>query len=321
MVNHTARWVLAFDGSCGSCRGIAEAVAKACSDKIQVLPLRHPDVAKWREESFGPDAAWKPTLLMVGSGRVRAWTGVRLATRLGRLLGPATSVRVVRALGQLRMEARRGEVGGPTIDVSRPGTSRRRFLQQVGFGALTVAGMMASGSAPAFADTVAAWAKANEDAMPTTLTDLSRLPVAYRRVAYAAMTPNQRSRAWVEHLDSYAAQHPGLSREQHAVLAEARALASKVSTFGPAVDDHKITAIGDRVKASFGEQAGSVIATLGPKEAEPDTNTPAASACTCSVASDYCNNSTTCHQNMYNCVRTGGCGSFYFYECDGLCAP
>jgi len=202
-----------------------------------------------------------------------------------------------------------------------PGTSRKRFLQQVGFGALTVAGVMVSGSAPAFADTVAVWAKANKGAMPTTLTDLSRLPVAYRRVAYAEMTPDQRSRAWVEHLDSYAAQHPGLSREQRAVLAEARALASNVSMFGPAVDDHKITAIGDRMKAAFGEQAGSIVATLGPKDAELDTNTPAATACTCALASDYCNNSTTCHQGMYNCVRTGGCGTFYAYECDGPCAP
>jgi len=83
--------VLAFDATCGTCRRISGAVEQACEGRLEVLPLADLDVRRWREETLGVDAEWAPTLLRVGSERVRAWTGPAMAAPLVRWLGPITT--------------------------------------------------------------------------------------------------------------------------------------------------------------------------------------------------------------------------------------
>jgi hypothetical protein len=56
MSNVRARWVLAFDASCGSCRTVSHAIGQACDGKLEVLPLAHPEVQRWRQATLGPDA-------------------------------------------------------------------------------------------------------------------------------------------------------------------------------------------------------------------------------------------------------------------------
>src|SRR5919197_3957987 len=132
-----ARLVLAFDASCGTCREVSAAVAQACGGRLEVLPLAHDDVRRWRAQTLGPAAPWTPTLLRVrdarvrnererddrggddrvrvgrggddrvrvgrgGDGAVRAWTGTAMGVALIRHLGPRATIQVLRALGELR---------------------------------------------------------------------------------------------------------------------------------------------------------------------------------------------------------------------------
>lgn len=83
MRDSQARWVLAFDASCATCREISAAIGQACDGKLEVLPLAGVPVQQWREAAMGPDAPWAPALLRVrADGRVRAWTGVGMGVAL-----------------------------------------------------------------------------------------------------------------------------------------------------------------------------------------------------------------------------------------------
>ncbi len=97
-----ARWVLAFDASCGTCREVSRAVARACDGRLEVLPLSHDAVREWRAQAVGSSSQWAPTLLRVQDGRVRAWTGRAMGLALVRHLGPRGTMNVLRALGRLR---------------------------------------------------------------------------------------------------------------------------------------------------------------------------------------------------------------------------
>lgn len=48
-------WVLAFDASCGTCRFLAETVARECGEKLNIRPLNNEDVSRWRREAFGAE--------------------------------------------------------------------------------------------------------------------------------------------------------------------------------------------------------------------------------------------------------------------------
>lgn len=318
MENTDVRWVLAFDGSCGSCGGVADAVSAACGDRVEVFPLQNQTVSEWRQTTLGDDAPWKPVLLRVSAdNEVGAWTGVRLASRLVTRLGLSASVDVLRALGQLRTMNSRGEVRRPGDIEPLVGMSRKRFLRNVGLGAATVAGILATGAAPASADSVKSWERKNAGSLPTTLSDLKSLPIAFRRVAYQEMTPEQRSAAWTEHLLQFAGA-ASLTSTQRSVFARTQAFAADPANFN--VPDMKaVDALSAEVREAFGkEQAATMIAVLGPRE---QTNAaPAARACTCAVDSDYCTNSTNCFGGLQGCAQTGGCGFFYSYTCDGLCS-
>ena len=321
MKTPSPRWILAFDGSCGSCGGVADAVSAACGDRIEVFPLQNDTVSAWRLSALGPDAEWKPVLMKITDDhKVQAWTGVRMASHLVARLGTGASVGILRALGQLRTMNSRGEVRRPGDVEPLMGLSRKRFLRNVGLGAATVAGILASGAAPAAADTVKSWASKNAGSLPTTLTELSVLPVAFRRVAYREMTAEQQSAAWTAHLNGFSTKVAGLSSTQRAVFAKAQTYVKNPANFR-APDQAAIEALATAANNAFGkEQAASMIATLGPGETMTALSvTPNARGCTCSVRSDYCTNSTNCYGGAQGCAQSGGCGTFYSYTCDGLC--
>ncbi len=322
MKNSPARWILAFDGSCGSCGGVADAVSAACGDRIEVFPLQNQAVSDWRRTALGEDAEWKPVLMKVSSeSEVHAWTGAGLASHLAARLGVGASVGILRALGQLRSMNSRGEVRRPGDVEPLLGLSRKRFLRNVGLGAATVAGILVSGAAPASADTVGSWERKKAGSLPTALPEIAVLPIAFRRVAYQGMTAEQQSAAWTAHLKGFAVQVEGLGSTQRSAFTKARAFAKNPTNFR-APDRRAIDALSTEMTKAFGkEQAASMIAVLGPRE-NPGASgaAPAARACTCAVDSDYCTNSTNCYGGLQGCTRTGGCGTFYTYECDGLCS-
>ena len=89
-----ARWVLAFDASCGRCRTVSHAIGQACDGKVEVLPLAHPEIQCWRQATLGPDAPWAPTLVRLRGEEVDSWTGAAMGLRLTCSLGPRSTLPV-----------------------------------------------------------------------------------------------------------------------------------------------------------------------------------------------------------------------------------
>jgi hypothetical protein len=81
-IRSTTRWVLAFDSSCCGCTKIAEEVQRHGDDRLDVMPLDHPDVRAWRRRALGDDPPFAPTLIRIHDDQVRAWSGVASGLRL-----------------------------------------------------------------------------------------------------------------------------------------------------------------------------------------------------------------------------------------------
>jgi hypothetical protein len=307
------RRILAFDSSCGGCRQLSDAVARACGDRLDVLPLTHPDVVGWRERALGPDAPFAPTLLEVTEGTVRAWRGRALAARLVRSLGPRTTLDVLRALGRLRAESR-GSAAAAAESVSR-----KRFLR-IGAGLAVAGGLVLTGRMPAFAadDAARRWVAANRDRLPHGYDAVIAHPLDYRRAIFQELPPATRGALWTEQLRRYQNEHQDLTPEQKDVLASALAMASSADTYqGNGPDPDELTRFRASAEAAFGaDPARRLFATLGP--ADRSTTQPADQrGCTCATTSDWCDNSTHCFRT--NCINQSGCGTLWSSNCDGLC--
>lgn len=96
------RWILAFDATCSSCESISKLVTEAVAGTaLEPHALAEPEIVELRRQAFGEQQPpWLPTLLAWDKERVRAWTGPALSMRLARLLGPAQSVCVARAVAR-----------------------------------------------------------------------------------------------------------------------------------------------------------------------------------------------------------------------------
>ncbi|SDS60235.1 bacteriocin fulvocin C-related protein [Jiangella sp. DSM 45060] len=311
----TVRWILAFDASCGTCREISAAVARAAEDRLEVLPLRHPDVEGWRRRAGDPE--WAPTLLRVDGDEVRAWTGARLAVPLARRLGPRTSAAVLRALGRLRREA-----AGRPLD--RSGTLDRAGFLRLGAGAVVAAGMVFAGRTPAFAERTCtaaqAWVDAHRDALPAGYDAFGAYPMAYRRAIYAAHPAAVRSALWTEHVTRFDAARSEVTVRQRAVLDAAAAVAAGPTMHEPAArPDDALRDLHDDAVAAFGEAgAYALLGTLGPDDGSA-VLAARAPDCDCATESVFCHG-FPCRRGMWNCNTSEfGCGDFWFFRCDGMC--
>ncbi|MBY8885327.1 bacteriocin fulvocin C-related protein [Streptomyces sp. PTM05] len=316
------RWVLSFDASCATCREISATVTRACAGRLEALPLSHHQVREWREEALGPRPPWAPTLLRVTGDQVRAWHGTAMLVPLSRRLGARTGVRVLRALGRLRQEARRvpTAVSREAVD----GLGRGRFLQ-LAVGAGVAAGVVLLGRTPAIAEqrcaTAAAWAARNKDHLPQRYDDIITYPMAYRRAVYAQLPTNARAQCWTEHLERNRPRD--VTGDQRAVLDSAKAMLSTPAVLAiprtPAVSA-RLEAFHRKALAAFGPaKAGALFATLGPADRTEGTVSPD-ETCTCTTESNWCDNWNPCSFKYDNCtVTNGGCGSYWLYDCDGIC--
>lgn len=345
MVVSSPRWIIAFDASCGACREISAIVSHACASRLEVLPLTHRDVQRWRAEALGADAPWAPTLLRLTGGQAHAWTGPRMTLPLLRRLGLRSAFRVVSALGELpdhRAATDRHEDEGAV--------SRKQFLR-FGAGAGVAAGLLLTGKAPAFAAArrpgtwadPAAWARANKAKLPRTYDEVVSYPEMYRRAIHVESSPQVRSQLWAEQLSRYQAAHPALSVDQASVVDTASKLAADPATFADTMTTQvrqRLSTLKDSAIKAFGNSdARQLVAMLGPAEpvlmsANASGAIPAGvivNGCGCSVESDYCVQSScvpwqdcTCNGPFPNdCIPcsavSGGCGTFYQYPCDGGC--
>lgn len=93
--------VLGFDAGCMTCSGLAKSIEEAVGGRLEVRSLSDPTMEHWRRDVFGEDAPWAPTLVEVSGSDVQAWTGWRMAAHMARILGTATTWRVMQVLGEL----------------------------------------------------------------------------------------------------------------------------------------------------------------------------------------------------------------------------
>lgn len=315
------RWVLAFDASCATCRQISDATTVAAGDRLEVLPLAHPDVRGWLAQAAS--AKDVPTLLAISGDEVRAWTGPRMGIRLARRLGPRPTMRVLRALGDLRRHANGRPLTEPDPS-GRAGIGRAQVLR-IGAGAVIAAGIVLAGKAPAFADqscaAASAWVSANRDRLPETYDEIIRYPMVYRRAIYSNLSPAAKSRFWVTHLVRYRDAHPEGSEAQNAHIGELIRVADRASSF-----THKpgswVKNLSQKTIRLFGStEAGLLAATLGPAtSSRPAVMEPQVIACECSDESDYCDSPAfQCSYRSQSCQFQDGCGFLGFYVCNGLC--
>ncbi|GAA2805045.1 bacteriocin fulvocin C-related protein [Saccharopolyspora taberi] len=300
MTNAFDRWVLAFDGSCRVCRNMSRAVADACGDKLEVLPLAHQDVREWREQALGADPVWAPTLIHVRPGQARAWVGIPLGFHLVRRLGIRSTLAVLGALGRTRRTTRRKRLGAlPLIAGLAVAASLTKIRPSGGDG---------NGDDPS------SWVEANKDRLPQSYAEVVERPMAYRKAIFSASSAATKGRLWVEHLQQYSATHPDLPDDQERVLRHAMDVLGNESLYAqpsPPERDQVLEDLRAEVNAAFGEETQALIATLGP----PDL-APAATDCQCSTKSDYCWMGCV---GSDDCRRVDGCGTGWVYTCNGWC--
>ncbi|WP_141716621.1 bacteriocin fulvocin C-related protein [Streptomyces sp. SID4917] len=301
---------MAFDATCGTCTAISSAVAEASDGKLEVLPLTDPDVQGWRRQSMGLDPEWTPTLLRVDGPAVRAWTGPAMTVPLVRRLGPGATVRVLRALGRLRHEAKHGSSQPDSKSIGR-----KQFLQLCG-GIAAAATLTMMGKTPAFAQSsqpqAQAWVEANKGNLPRTYTEITKHSEPYRKAILRALPPQDRTQLWLDHFEHYRAAHPDLSASQTQVIDQARELAPKLLLSEEDVSQ-KVRRLEDVAKREFGrEGAADLLARLGPA----DAGLGPLAYCSCATESDYCSGS--CRRGGCTIIPSD-CGFLYQYDCNGLC--
>ncbi|WP_447034624.1 bacteriocin fulvocin C-related protein [Streptomyces sp. DSM 118878] len=307
-----SEWILAFDAGCRFCEEVADQVENSVDGTLTTAALTDPRIRALRVRALGEGAEWAPTLLAVDGDQVRAWTGAALSLRLARLLGPADSLRVVRALrglDTLRSPGRRG------ILKAVPGLALGTFL---------VTGGLATSPAQAVSHAkgskASRWVRANFDRLPTGYAEFVSYPADYRRAVYGALSASARSDLWVAHFAHYRKTHPGLSAGQSAVLDDAMRLAPQIIARhgkGAAANDLETA-----VMSAFGESGTrAVLRTLGP--ADPHSAAPRrdhgaqAQDCNsrCGTGTGSC--SSVCYAG---CTWTDyGCGPLWLAPCSGLC--
>jgi hypothetical protein len=145
----TRRLVLGFDAGCMTCSELARRIEERVGNKIEVLSLNDPFMARWREQVLGKDAPWVPTLVEVEGGAIHAWTGVRMGARLSRALGPLATWRVMQVLGEANDDL---ELVDSVAARAASGLTRGQFLKGVGGAAVAMSILGGTGKLPAPAE-------------------------------------------------------------------------------------------------------------------------------------------------------------------------
>lgn len=178
-----------------------------------------------------------------------------------------------------------------------------------------------------------AWVEEHADNLPTSFAAISKYPVQYRKAIFRKLTPKQKANVWSDRLRKV----PGnilLTKKQHALLGKI------IKNLSPAVFDKNADRdfISDKtLKSVFGEtKAGNIFASLRPVQEMRESqlrsilygmNRVVSSyevgilqTCSCSQSSDYCGLDHECTTNPSNrCSTSDGCGTFWLYDCDGVC--
>jgi hypothetical protein len=308
-------WLLAFDTGCRTCSDVIGQVKEQVQDRLTLAGLTEPRIAELRRRALGDRPRFAPTLIAVDGDPVRAWTGPRLSARLARLLGPARSVAVLRALNR--------------ADVVVNG-SRRGLLKAVplaALGAFVLSGGLAAPAmaAPGRRRMTTAEVEAAVDRLqplPSSYAEMTALPMAVRRAVYARHPATRRAELWREQLVRYRSAHPDLTGDQVAVIEQALALLPTVFGSAGGAGSAQLDQVKEAAVAAFGPRtAATILGTLGPLEQPaPATVTPMNDCgCDCDCNPDFtpCDG---CGEVAWDCRHTyDGCGFLWKQSCTGSC--
>lgn len=127
--------ILGFDAGCFTCSDLGRRIEERVGDKLAVRNLNDPELLAWREQAFGRDAKWAPTLFEIGDGKVRAWTGWKMGATLTRKIGAAATWQVMQALGEVGVAPAEGIES----------MSRGQFLKGIGGAAMALSVLSGTG--------------------------------------------------------------------------------------------------------------------------------------------------------------------------------
>jgi hypothetical protein len=116
-------------------------------------------------------------------------------------------------------------------------------------------------------DGIVAWVKENPDKMPTTLSELSTFPIAFRRVIVNMVSVEHRTAMWREHLESFLGGESKLDEAQRRLVADA--IAQLPTLFGSErpVLEQGAKALEDRMREVLTpDQAFWMFGMIGPPE-------------------------------------------------------
>ena len=118
---------------------------------------------------------------------------------------------------------------------------------------------------PMKADEIRAWVEAHQDALPSTLAELSQLPIPFRKVIVAFISPERRVAFWREHMTTFVGPDSKLTAEQQAFVQESsHNLPSLLAAPAP---NPVIVAWEARMVGLFSRlEAGPIFGMVGPPE-------------------------------------------------------
>ena len=114
---------------------------------------------------------------------------------------------------------------------------------------------------------VAAWVRAHEHELPTTLAELSRYPMPFRKAIVDVVGPERRGAFWREHLTTFLAPDSELSAPQRALVEDAIVELPIIFAVPRAEGENRARALEDRMRTTITrEQAYRIFGNLGPLE-------------------------------------------------------
>ena len=123
------------------------------------------------------------------------------------------------------------------------------------------------GGVPMEYEQIKAWVDAHRADLPSNLAELSRYPMAFRRVIHGAVPNEVRAAWWVEHMQAVLASDTELSTEQRKFIQEH--IVALPSIFGVGMGDKPplVESLKEQMDKLFSpELRGQVFGALGPLE-------------------------------------------------------
>ena len=114
---------------------------------------------------------------------------------------------------------------------------------------------------------IIAWVEAHRDSLPQTLDELSRYPIAYRRVIQGRVPADVRLGFWRDHLESFLGASSDLNAEQQAFVREVLGQLHDIFLAEDVDGQARAKEFESRMPQFFSrEQAHRIFGLLGPPE-------------------------------------------------------